>query len=62
MKVRRTLAYSLFEIAKILGPEITMRDLEPIFIIFLEDLPEVRDGIIESIPELIRSIPESTRD
>ena len=39
-----------------------MRDLEPIFIIFLEDLPEVRDGIIESIPELIRSIPESTRD
>ena len=62
MKVRRTLAYSLFEIAKILGPEITIRDLEPIFSIFLKDIPEVREGVLETIPEFIRCIPESSRD
>ena len=62
MKVRRTLAYSLFEIAKILGPEITIRDLEPIFSIFLKDIPEVREGVLETIPEFIRCIPESIRD
>lgn len=62
MKVRRTLAYSLFEIAKILGPEITIRDLEPIFSIFLKDITEVREGVLETIPEFIRCIPESIRD
>jgi len=30
-KVRRTLAYSMHECAKILGPEITEKDLLPVF-------------------------------
>jgi len=36
-KVRRTLAFSLHEIAKILGPDITEKELIPVLNIFLKD-------------------------
>jgi serine/threonine-protein phosphatase 4 regulatory subunit 1 len=40
-KVRRTLAYSLHEIAKIVGTQITEKTLIPAFELFLRDLDEV---------------------
>ena len=30
-----------------------MKDLEPIFCIFLEDASEVKEGVVDSIPEFI---------
>lgn len=40
-KVRRTLAFSLHEVAKILGREHTESDLVPVFDSFLKDIEEV---------------------
>jgi serine/threonine-protein phosphatase 4 regulatory subunit 1 len=37
-KVRRTLAFSLHEIAKILGPEITEKELIPVLYHFQKDI------------------------
>ena len=45
-KVRRTLAFSLHEIAKILGPEIAEKELIPVLYHFLKDIPEVKEGVI----------------
>ena len=44
-KVRRTLAFSLHEIAKILGPEITENELIPVLYHFLKDINEVKEGV-----------------
>lgn len=46
-KVRRTLAFSIHELAVILGEEITAKDLVPIFNGFLKDLDEVRVGVLK---------------
>ena len=42
-KVRRTLAFSIHELALVLGSEITRIELVPTFNSFLKDLDEVRD-------------------
>ena len=52
-KVRRTLAYSLNELAKILGPEMTESELIPVLFHFMKDFDNVRDGVMVSLPELI---------
>ena len=41
-KVRRTLAFSIHELASVLGSEITRIELVPTFNSFLKDLDEVR--------------------
>lgn len=41
-KVRRTLAFSIHELALVLGSEITRIELVPTFNSFLKDLDEVR--------------------
>lgn len=44
-KVRRTLAFSLHEVAKIIGPDLTEKELIPVLYHFLKDVNEVREGV-----------------
>uniref|UniRef100_A0A673LYS3 Serine/threonine-protein phosphatase 4 regulatory subunit 1-like n=1 Tax=Sinocyclocheilus rhinocerous TaxID=307959 RepID=A0A673LYS3_9TELE len=48
-KVRRTLAFSIHELAVILGDQLTAADLVPIFNCFLKDLDEVRIGVLKHL-------------
>ena len=52
--MRRTLAYSLHELALIVGEDITARDLEPVFDGFLSDLDEVRIGVIKHLGDFLK--------
>ena len=53
-KVRRTLAFSIHELGMILGKEITMTDLVPIFNGFLRDLDEVRVGVLKHLADFLK--------
>ncbi|XP_014674064.1 PREDICTED: serine/threonine-protein phosphatase 4 regulatory subunit 1-like [Priapulus caudatus] len=53
-KVRRTLAFSNHELAVILGPDITAKDLVPIFNGFLKDLDEVRVGVLKHLFDFLK--------
>ena len=53
-KVRRTLAFSIHELALILGTEITSRDLVPVFNGFLRDLDEVRIGVLKHLSDFLK--------
>ena len=53
-KVRRTLAFSIHELALILGQEATTRDLVPIFNGFLKDLDEVRIGVLKHFSDFLK--------
>ena len=53
-KVRWTLATSLHQMALILGPELTSRDLLPVFLSFMKDLDEVRYGILQNLAAILR--------
>jgi len=53
-KVRRTLAYSIHELALIVGEDITGRDLLPVFDLFLSDLDEVRIGVLKHLADFIK--------
>ncbi|CAF0779211.1 unnamed protein product [Didymodactylos carnosus] len=53
-KVRRTLAYSLHELAKILTTQQTEEDLCPVFESFLRDVDEVKIGIITHLAEFFK--------
>jgi hypothetical protein len=44
----------LHEIAKILGPDMTEKELIPVFYHFLKDIKEVREGVVENLPKLIK--------
>lgn len=52
-KVRRTLAFSLHEIAKILGPELSEKELIPVLYHFLKDVNEVKEGVTVNLPKFI---------
>lgn len=60
-KVRRTLAFSIHNLAAILGPEITTRDLLPVFTGFLRDLDEVRIGVLKNLAEFLRLLTPPVR-
>ncbi|XP_041375739.1 serine/threonine-protein phosphatase 4 regulatory subunit 1-like isoform X3 [Gigantopelta aegis] len=60
-KVRRTLAFSLHEMAVILGEEITHKDLVPVFEGFLKDLDEVRIGILKHLADFVRLLKPDVR-
>ncbi|XP_045192061.2 serine/threonine-protein phosphatase 4 regulatory subunit 1-like isoform X1 [Mercenaria mercenaria] len=60
-KVRRTLAFSIHELAVILGEEITHRDLVPVFDGFLKDLDEVRIGILRHLADFLRLLHPDVR-
>lgn len=53
-KVRWTLASSLHQMALILGPDYTTRDLLPVFLSFMKDLDEVRFGILQNLAAILR--------
>jgi hypothetical protein len=52
-KVRKSLAHSIHECAKILGSEVTERDLLPILFHLLQDIPEVAEGALQHLPEIL---------
>ncbi|XP_071173433.1 serine/threonine-protein phosphatase 4 regulatory subunit 1-like isoform X11 [Mytilus edulis] len=60
-KVRRTLAFSIHEMAIILGSEITHHDLVPVFDGFLKDLDEVRIGVLRHFSDFLRLLTQETR-
>jgi len=53
-KVRRTLASSMHELAMIVGEDVTVRDLVPVFDQFLCDLDEVRIGVLKHLADFIK--------
>lgn len=53
-KVRRTVASSMHQLAVILGPEITSKDLLPVFSRFIKDVDEVRIGILQHLSEFLK--------
>ena len=61
-KVRRTLAYSLFEIAKILGPELTESDLLPVLFEFFNDIKNVKEGVMVSLPKFFAVLSTEARE
>ncbi|XP_022341101.2 serine/threonine-protein phosphatase 4 regulatory subunit 1-like isoform X1 [Crassostrea virginica] len=60
-KVRRTLAFSIHEMALILGDEITHRDLVPVFDGFLKDLDEVKIGVLKHLADFLRLLKPEVR-
>jgi len=61
-KVRRSLAFSIHECAKILGSELTESDLLPDLFHFLQDIPDVAEGALENLPQILRVIQKDKRD
>ncbi|XP_016114517.1 serine/threonine-protein phosphatase 4 regulatory subunit 1-like [Sinocyclocheilus grahami] len=53
-KVRRTLAFSIHELALILGDQLTAAHLVPIFNSFLKDLDEVRIGVLKHLYDFLK--------
>lgn len=62
LKVRRTFAYSLHEIARIIGPERTERDLVQIFALYLMDLDDVKQGVLDNLSEFLSVLAVSSRN
>ncbi|XP_076448867.1 serine/threonine-protein phosphatase 4 regulatory subunit 1-like isoform X2 [Babylonia areolata] len=60
-KVRRTLAFSIHEMALIEGEEITHRDLLPVFDGFIKDLDEVRIGVLKHLADFLRLLRPGVR-
>uniref|UniRef100_A0A674D4A0 Serine/threonine-protein phosphatase 4 regulatory subunit 1 n=1 Tax=Salmo trutta TaxID=8032 RepID=A0A674D4A0_SALTR len=60
-KVRRTLAFSIHELALILGDQLTAADLVPIFNSFLKDLDEVRVGVLKHLYDFLKLLHQETR-
>lgn len=60
-KVRRTLAFSIHELAVILGEDLTQKDLLPVFELFFHDLDEVRIGVLKHLSLFLRMLPPSQR-
>ncbi|XP_029468613.1 serine/threonine-protein phosphatase 4 regulatory subunit 1-like isoform X2 [Rhinatrema bivittatum] len=60
-KVRRTLAFSIHELAVILGDKLTAADLVPIFNGFLKDLDEVRIGVLKHLYDFLKLLQADKR-
>uniref|UniRef100_T1IHI6 WW-binding domain-containing protein n=1 Tax=Strigamia maritima TaxID=126957 RepID=T1IHI6_STRMM len=62
-KVRRTLAFSIHELAMILGEDLAYKDLFPVFNGFIKDLDEVRIGVLQHIADFLKLLgPQERRD
>lgn len=62
-KVLRTLAASLGEVAAIIGPSNTERDLIPVFLSCLKSTePEVRGKVLEALPKFSESLSQARRE
>jgi hypothetical protein len=60
--VRRTLAFSLHEVAKIIGPELAENELMPVVHHFLKDVEEVREGVAANLPKFISVLAPAQRE
>ncbi|XP_029548833.1 serine/threonine-protein phosphatase 4 regulatory subunit 1-like isoform X1 [Salmo trutta] len=60
-KVRRTLAFSIHDLALILGNQLTAADLVPIFNGFLKDLDEVRIGVLKHLYDFLKLLHAENR-
>ncbi|KAJ0023416.1 hypothetical protein NQD34_003315 [Periophthalmus magnuspinnatus] len=60
-KVQRTLAFSIHELAVILGDQLTAADLVPIFNGFLKDLDEVRIGVLKHLYDFLKLLHADKR-
>ena len=56
------MACSLHEIAKVIGPSKTERDLFDVFKSYLDDMDEVKSGLMENFSAFIECLPQDTRD
>ncbi|KOX69364.1 Serine/threonine-protein phosphatase 4 regulatory subunit 1 [Melipona quadrifasciata] len=60
-KVRHTVASSIHEIAIILGEELTISDLIPIYDGFIKDLDEVRIGMLKHLATFLKILKPAVR-
>ena len=60
-KVRRTLAFSLHEIANIIGTDQTEEDLVPVFDLYLRDMDDVKIGVLTHFSKFLSSLKPATR-
>jgi hypothetical protein len=60
-EVRRTLVFSIHELALILGEQLTSTDLVPIFNGFLNNIDQVRLGILLHLHDFLKSLPIDKR-
>lgn len=60
-KVRRTVASGIHEIAIILGEELTVSDLIPIYDGFIKDLDEVRIGMLKHLATFLKILKPAVR-
>lgn len=61
-KTRKTLACSLHELGKILGTEITERDLISPLDIFLKDIDDIREGVVRKFAQLLKCVSPTKRE
>ncbi|KAI9204640.1 armadillo-type protein [Polychytrium aggregatum] len=61
-QVRRTLAHSLHEVARIIGSERTMKDLVGVFDRFISDIDEVKLGVLGHITDFLSCLNEDVRE
>lgn len=62
-KVRRTLAYSLHELARMLGPEITEKELATAFDAYLKDaMPDIKFGAMVHFADFLEHVSPAFRE
>lgn len=61
-QVRRTLSFSLHEVAKILGPELAEKELLGTFDLLLHDLDEVKAGVITHLGNFLDQLGPPCRE
>jgi serine/threonine-protein phosphatase 4 regulatory subunit 1 len=59
--VRRTLAHSLHELARLLGPTLSVTHLVPVFHTFLRDIDEVKIGVVTHLASFLLALPQQAR-
>jgi len=59
--VRRTLASSLHTVARIIGPELTERDLVPVANSLLKDLDEVKTPLLKNLGKFLLTLSPVSR-
>lgn len=62
VRIRRSFAYSLCEVARIIGPDATMSELTPKMFILLKDVEEVRMGILAGLTDFLAVLPPKHRE
>jgi serine/threonine-protein phosphatase 4 regulatory subunit 1 len=61
-KVRRPLSHSLHELARILGPDITEKDLWPVFELYRRDVDDVRVGTVRHMAAFLAVLSPVARE